>query len=83
MDSQSQRWPRGVCAGPSAEDPPAESRQHQTCLEAAGAACGGSRRTFHRRRGCRTEAEVKETSLVESYAMQFKMLVPKNATLLL
>lgn len=54
--SQSQRWPRVVCAGPSAGDPPAESTLPLTSPGAAAAACGGSHHTFLQRHGCRTEA---------------------------
>lgn len=69
--SQSRRWPRGACAGPSAGAPPAGSRRRETSPEAAAAACAGSRRTFHRRRGCRTAADAQgrvQTPLVRNHA---------------
>lgn len=62
-DSQSRRWPRGACAGLSAEDPPAESRQPQTSPEEVAAACEGSHHTFHPRHGCRKEAEAEGTKI--------------------
>lgn len=73
-DSQSRRWPRGVCAGPSGEDPPAESRRRRTSPQAEAADCLGSRCTFHRRPGCRKEAEVGDGEIeIKIYRITIKL----------